>query len=319
MKFLLFILSITIAASAAAQIRQAYEDAGKIYRRLASTAPCQAKKDYYNRAASFNECWAKKIESGSGNCPASFNENEPDCSGATSGSGSSTTTGNRTNNTSSDNKSAITSNLVESAMDLTFGLINSSKRNKWNKEKLRRADEFQSRYGITVDALEEAVDRNDTTSLKAMIAKGIDLNIDILYDDHTLLFYATNEKKVDIVKILLEANVDVNKACPKTPDRRAGLTPLHSAAFNGNLEIVKLLVEKGANIEAELDFWNLTPIFMAIQNNKLNVIIYLIEKNANLSHKGKWEPTLGPYLKLTPEEYAKKMKNNEAVKILRGY
>jgi Ankyrin repeat len=30
-----------------------------------------------------------------------------------------------------------------------------------------------------------------------------------------------------------------------------GFTPLHFAAFHGNLELIKFLIEKGANIEAK--------------------------------------------------------------------
>jgi ankyrin repeat protein len=47
-----------------------------------------------------------------------------------------------------------------------------------------------------------------------------------------------------VVKLLLEKGADVTIA------NREGWTPLNSASYNGHVDIVKLLLEKGVNIIA---------------------------------------------------------------------
>ena len=52
---------------------------------------------------------------------------------------------------------------------------------------------------------------------------------------------AAQEGHVEIVKILLERGANPNA------EDDAGRTPLHDAAFKGHVEIVKLLLERGAD------------------------------------------------------------------------
>jgi ankyrin repeat protein len=58
---------------------------------------------------------------------------------------------------------------------------------------------------------------------------------------------------------LLEAGAEVNVA------QSSGLTPLHSAAYHGNIEILILLLEAGADIHAKTDAGK-TPADVASAN-----------------------------------------------------
>jgi ankyrin repeat protein len=58
---------------------------------------------------------------------------------------------------------------------------------------------------------------------------------------------------------------------------------LHQAAQKGNLEIVKALVEAGADVNKE-NFDQETPLFMAVMGSNVELIKYLAEKGANLDH-----------------------------------
>lgn len=56
---------------------------------------------------------------------------------------------------------------------------------------------------------------------------------------------------------------------------------LHWSAVNGHADIARVLVEKGANIEAENDR-GCTPLFLAAQNGQESVCDLLMENYANL-------------------------------------
>ncbi|KAJ4425834.1 hypothetical protein ANN_27460 [Periplaneta americana] len=59
-------------------------------------------------------------------------------------------------------------------------------------------------------------------------------------------------------------------------------TPLSWAAYKGDLEMVSLLVEKGADVNV-YDAWKLTPLYYAITGCHLNVVQFLIENGADVN------------------------------------
>lgn len=58
-------------------------------------------------------------------------------------------------------------------------------------------------------------------------------------------------------------------------------TPLHLAALNGHLEIVKFLIKSGANVNAR-NRKNQTPLHMAVHNAHRLIVEYLILNQANI-------------------------------------
>jgi hypothetical protein len=69
-------------------------------------------------------------------------------------------------------------------------------------------------------------------------------------------------------------------------DRRpaTGSTPLGDAALHGNLEIVKLLIDRGANVNATNRDGN-TPLIIAAFMCRTEVVHFLLDKEASLNHK----------------------------------
>jgi DNA-binding beta-propeller fold protein YncE len=69
-------------------------------------------------------------------------------------------------------------------------------------------------------------------------------------------------------------------------DRRpaTGSTPLGDAAFHGNLEIVKLLIDQGADVNATNRDGN-TPLIVAAFMCRTEVVQYLLKNGGSLTHK----------------------------------
>lgn len=63
------------------------------------------------------------------------------------------------------------------------------------------------------------------------------------------ILWATNEGKIEIVKHILKANAN----CVNAKDED-GYTPLHRACYNNNIEMAKLLIQYGADVNALTDF-----------------------------------------------------------------
>ena len=78
-----------------------------------------------------------------------------------------------------------------------------------------------------------------------------------------------------VEKILSRKNVDINAR-----EKQYGSRPLHWAAGQGHLEIVDLLLQKGADINAT-DNDNITPLHVAVGKKQKDVVRYLLDKKAN--------------------------------------
>ena len=99
--------------------------------------------------------------------------------------------------------------------------------------------------------------------------------VDIL-DAHgrTPLSWAAQYGHLEVVKLLVEKDAEI-----ETKDSKYGQTPLSWAAENGHLEVVKLLVEKDAEIE-NTDTDGRTPLSWAAAKGHLEVVKLLEEKGA---------------------------------------
>ncbi len=86
------------------------------------------------------------------------------------------------------------------------------------------------------------------------------------------LIAAARKSNVDAVKALLAKGADVNA---KT---EYGATPLFFACDRGNAEIVKILLEHGADANVKDRFYNSTPITWALQRDHAEVVKLLIGK-----------------------------------------
>ncbi len=90
------------------------------------------------------------------------------------------------------------------------------------------------------DQLWAAARKGDVAAVKALLAKGVDVNTKFRYDT-TALWWAAFKGHAEVVRILLAHGADVN-----VKEASFGGTPLGLAAFQGSAEIVSVLLDKGA-------------------------------------------------------------------------
>src|SRR5262245_21477209 len=75
-------------------------------------------------------------------------------------------------------------------------------------------------------------------------------------------------------------------APPNTHDRNY-FYPLHKAAMAGEMDIVKALVEAGADVNVRTRDTEDTPLHMAISNGRRGIAEYLVSKGARIDIAGK--------------------------------
>ena len=90
------------------------------------------------------------------------------------------------------------------------------------------------------------------------------------------LVNAAIDRDTEKVRTLLNAGADVNGRLSMTGD-----TALHWAAYYGSIDIIKLLLEKGADVNA-VNGARETPLNSAARGNHADIIKFLISKGANV-------------------------------------
>jgi len=89
-------------------------------------------------------------------------------------------------------------------------------------------------------ALNSAVRKGDINGVKALLDQDADANETSF--GNTPLVWASKEKHIEIVKLLLDGGADVNAVAGM------GWTALSEAAFHAETDIVNLLIDRGADI-----------------------------------------------------------------------
>jgi len=127
-----------------------------------------------------------------------------------------------------------------------------------------------SPFSENAKALANALNHNDTATLRRLLQNGINPNI-VLLDGTTVLHAAAGMGRTECVRLLLAHGADVNIVSPRG-------NPLHFATrySQDNSDIVHLLLDAGVKLDAKDSNGN-TPLDNARKNN-LEQSVELIEK-----------------------------------------
>ncbi|NJM80254.1 MAG: hypothetical protein HC854_12710 [Flavobacterium sp.] len=128
--------------------------------------------------------------------------------------------------------------------------------------------------------LYKAVEKGDIEKVKELLQKGENVNE---YSKNGLfpLWRATADNNYEISKLLIENKAKVNQLNKVPP---AEGTAIELPCQEGYLDIVKLLVENGADINLK-GFRGFTPIRIAARNGHLEIVKYLAESGAKIDIK----------------------------------
>jgi ankyrin repeat protein len=130
--------------------------------------------------------------------------------------------------------------------------------------------------------------------VRLMINSGADLNAkSVRYSETALMRAITNaspglnhsRRQRAVLEILLEQDNDLSL----TDD--SGNQPLKLAAWNGDLESVRLLVHKGAEIDHR-DNEGMTACMWAAHQGHAEVLMFLLEKGANVNARNNYGHTM---------------------------
>jgi tetratricopeptide (TPR) repeat protein len=130
-----------------------------------------------------------------------------------------------------------------------------------------------------------AIQANDVAKATKLLNSNVQTNLDLYYSDgDSILGWAAFQGKLDVVKLLASHGADVN-----LPSGALAMPPLHKAVMGGYLEVAAYLIDHGANMNTINPEWG-TPLHIATfhqGDNYRAIEKLLIAKGANTSLKNK--------------------------------
>jgi len=125
--------------------------------------------------------------------------------------------------------------------------------------------------------LVDAARKSDTATVRALLKKGVDVNIRDI-DGTTALYWAAYENNSETAELLIRAGADVKAA------NRYGVAPLYLACVNGNAGLIEMLLKAGADPNsAGAD--GETMLMTASRTGKQEAVMALLAHGANANAK----------------------------------
>ena len=147
-------------------------------------------------------------------------------------------------------------------------------------------------------ALYMASSCGSTHTVRSLIDRGADPNTKCEDNDGmqdvkwTPLQVASQKGYLDTVHLLLECGAD-----PESRDHN-GQTALYMASSHGSFEVVRSLIDRGADLKVECNDWDehgkkigRTPLHTAIHNGHLDITLFLLERGANMETRSSQDQT----------------------------
>lgn len=139
---------------------------------------------------------------------------------------------------------------------------------------------FSCSFKSKEDKLIDAIKKNSLQEVQKVIKSGADVNasfedLENQNEIKTLLILAVEHGNIDILKFLIDSGADINSNISSN-------TPLMAATESDDLNSVKILVEAGANVNAENQTGD-KALDIAYQHKNQEMITFLKSQGANAS------------------------------------
>ncbi|MDR3285053.1 MAG: ankyrin repeat domain-containing protein [Holosporales bacterium] len=160
----------------------------------------------------------------------------------------------------------------------------------YEAEARRRTEEVEAAQRQEIDQLFAAVERGYCGEVEELILKSENKKALVNARDvfgWTPLHNAASGGNLEIVKVLLEAGANKDAIY----NSYYGITPLHGAAFRGHTKVVKVLLKAGADKDAKGND-GCTPLHRAASEGQVEVVKVLLAAGANKDAKDDygWTP-----------------------------
>nr|XP_017253237.1 PREDICTED: ankyrin repeat-containing protein At5g02620 [Daucus carota subsp. sativus]XP_017253238.1 PREDICTED: ankyrin repeat-containing protein At5g02620 [Daucus carota subsp. sativus]XP_017253239.1 PREDICTED: ankyrin repeat-containing protein At5g02620 [Daucus carota subsp. sativus]XP_017253240.1 PREDICTED: ankyrin repeat-containing protein At5g02620 [Daucus carota subsp. sativus] len=173
--------------------------------------------------------------------------------------------------------------------------------NRTMKQSIQKRDDTPLHFAVRTQNLELALEilaKSEDIELKELMCKQN-------YSGETALYVAAEYGYVDFVKEMIKY-YDIADASIKA---RNGSDAFHIAAKQGNLEVIKILMDALPELSMTFDQSNTTALHSAAAQGHTEVVKFLMEKNSNLV-------TVGKSNKKTALHSAARNEHLEVVKVL---
>ena len=127
-----------------------------------------------------------------------------------------------------------------------------------------------------------SINLDELESVRTHIVDKVGANMTNPISGWSLLIDASMFGRIEIVKHLLDKGANVNYSCP------LGWTALMVACVNRHFEIMKLLIENGADVNAKHKDGFSPIMFVMLNKGTGEMINFLMEKGANMIHAFNW-------------------------------
>ena len=128
-----------------------------------------------------------------------------------------------------------------------------------------------------------ACQNGHTNIVKILLQNGANLFANS-YCGNTVLHFAVESGEVELVEMLVKKGLNIDGQNTVNPNFfvEGTLSPLNAAIFEDKMEILTLLIEKGADVNM-VDGLNWTPVNYAISKGKKEIVGKLLQNGANLN------------------------------------
>jgi ankyrin repeat protein len=147
--------------------------------------------------------------------------------------------------------------------------------------------EKRDKAAVKEQRLMQAVLKNDLAAVKTLIAEGVDVDekspvVGSGDDGQTPLLVASFNGYTEIVRELLNAGAN-----PRIGDYLMKANPAHKGAFSRHAEVIKLLVEHGqAELDAQGAYNGYTALHDAVWHRSKETVQVLLDANVALDLRG---------------------------------